>query len=74
MKVVLALTVILPSYLVDLSDNSSSRIFFDTRGVSDLSTFSVYMKKHENDTNGTFPIAYGNGGVSYLQAVFYLNR
>ena len=56
--------------LIDLSANTDSRVVLNFGNSSTEYTFSVYLKKHESDSNGTFPLAYYDGS-NYIKT--YVN-
>ena len=56
--------------LIDLSADTDARVVLNFGSASTEYTFSVYLKKHESDVNGTFPLAYYNGS-NYIKT--YVN-
>jgi len=59
------------SYLVDLSATTDSRLVNNVGVVASTEyTLSFYLKKHESDSNGTFPLAYYDGS-NYIKT--YVN-
>jgi len=56
--------------LIDLSANTDARVVLNFGNSSTEYTFSVYLKKHESDSNGTFPLAYYDGS-NYIKT--YVN-
>ena len=51
----------LDAYLIDLSSTTDSRMVNNIGVTSTQYTLSFYLKKHQNDSNGTFPLAYYDG-------------
>ena len=56
--------------LIDLSADTDARVVLNFGSASTEYTFSIYLKKHESDVNGTFPLAYYNGS-NYIKT--YVN-
>tara|TARA_R110000824_G_scaffold185827_1_gene366868 strand:- start:1488 stop:3056 length:1569 start_codon:yes stop_codon:yes gene_type:complete len=47
--------------LIDLSADTDARVALNFGNNSTEYTFSIYLKKHQSDSDGTFPLAYYNG-------------
>ena len=56
--------------LIDLSANSNARLVENFGNNSTTYTLSFYLKKHQDDSDGTFPIGYYNG-TDYIKT--YVN-
>ena len=56
--------------LIDLSADTDARVVLNFGSASTEYTFSIYLKKHESDIDGTFPLGYYNGS-NYIKT--YVN-
>ena len=59
--------------LINLGSNLDGRIFTST-GSTNETTLSVFLKKHELDLDGTFPIGYSIGGGIYNKTFLQLTN